>query len=291
MIAASPLLQVEQVSVRYRLRGTGAVPGRRVLDALSEVSVDVAEGGRLGIVGESGSGKSTLARVLLGLVRARSGRVLWEGSEVDYRNARALRALRREVQVVFQDPFGSLDPRMTAGESIGEALQALAGPVPSGRARDRIAAAMAEVGLAPSLVDRYPHELSGGQCQRVAIARATIAQPRLLVCDEAVSALDVSVQAQIVNLLQDLSERHRMALLFISHNLAVVRHLCDDIAVLCQGRLVERGSRAAIFGAPQEKYTRDLLAAVPEPDPVVQRARMARAARAQAQGAGRDTAS
>jgi ABC-type microcin C transport system duplicated ATPase subunit YejF len=170
------------------------------------------------------------------------------------------------LQVVFQDPFGSLDPRMTAGEAIGEALHALAAePVSGVEARRRIASALEEVGLASELAGRYPHELSGGQCQRVAIARATIVRPRLLVCDEAVSALDVSVQAQVVNLLRDLSDRHRMALLFISHNLAVVRHLCDDIAVLCQGRLVESGDAGQIFGQPRQPYTRALLAAVAEP--------------------------
>jgi ABC-type microcin C transport system duplicated ATPase subunit YejF len=262
MNGPAPLLQVEGIGVRYRRRGATWAAGIRALDALSDVSIEVPEGGRMGIVGESGSGKSTLARVVLGLVRAHAGRVLWRGEEVDYADRRRLRALRRELQVVFQDPFGSLDPRMTAGEAIGEALHALVvEPVSRAAARRRIASALDEVGLAPELAHRYPHELSGGQCQRVAIARATIVRPRLLVCDEAVSALDVSVQAQVVNLLRDLSDRHGMALLFISHNLAVVRHLCDDIAVLAQGRLVERGGIDQIFGHPREAYTRSLLAA------------------------------
>jgi ABC-type glutathione transport system ATPase component len=281
MSSATPLLRVEHAGVRYVLRGSGFFAPPRTLDALTDVSIAIPEGGRLGVVGESGSGKSTLARVVLGLVRANSGRVLWEGHVVDYDEASTMRALRRGMQVVFQDPFGSLDPRMTAGQAVGEALQALAGPVPSVAAQDRIRAALSEVGLGAAFANRYPHELSGGQCQRVAIARATVARPRLLVCDEAVSALDVSVQAQIVNLLHELSERHQMSLLFISHNLAVVRHLCEDVAVLCQGRVVEQGSRDAIFGSPQAQYTRDLLAAVPEPDPALQRARIA-AARVQA---------
>ncbi len=271
---AAPLLEVAGASVRYVLPGGALGARRRMLDALTDVSIDVRAGGRLGIVGESGSGKSTLARVVLGLVRASAGTVRWDGRAVDYGDARAMRALRRELQVVFQDPFGSLDPRMTAGEAIGEALLALAPPMRSVTAQDRIRAALTEVGLAPEFAERYPHELSGGQCQRVAIARATIARPRLLVCDEAVSALDVSVQAQIVNLLHELSDRHGMALLFISHNLAVVRHLCDDIAVLNRGRLVERGNREAIFDNPRDPYTQALLAAVPEPDPAVQRARL-----------------
>jgi peptide/nickel transport system ATP-binding protein len=271
-----PLLRVENASVRYELRG-GLFRPVRHLHALRDVSIEIAEGGRLGVVGESGSGKSTLARVVLGLVRAAAGRVLWQGLPVDYDDAAGLRALRREMQVVFQDPFGSLDPRMTAGEAVGEALQALAGPIPAVASQDRIRGALAEVGLGAGFAGRYPHQLSGGQCQRVAIARATVARPRLLVCDEAVSALDVSVQAQIVNLLHELSERHAMSLLFISHNLAVVRHLCDKVAVLQHGRVVEQGGREAIFTAPQAQYTRDLLDAVPEPDPQLQRQRLAAA--------------
>jgi ABC-type glutathione transport system ATPase component len=235
----------------------------------------VAPGGRLGIVGESGSGKSTLARAILGLVRARRGTVSWQGRVIDYRDRAALRALRRDVQIVFQDPFGSLDPRMTAGEAIDEALQAATDAVPPAEARARVGASLRDVGLDAELADRYPHELSGGQCQRVAIARATVNPPKLLICDEAVSALDVSVQAQVVNLLDDLCVRHAMALMFISHNLVVVRQLCDDIAVLRAGRLVERGDRTQIFTRPQDAYTRALLDAVPEPDPAVQRAKLA----------------
>jgi ABC-type glutathione transport system ATPase component len=272
MSATPPmLLRAEGVSVRYALRGN--VPGTRRgwVDALQHVSVAVPVGGRLGIVGESGSGKSTLARVILGLRAARTGRVTWDGEVVDYGDAARLRRLRRDLQVVFQDPFGSLDPRMTAGASVAEALQALQGPVPRQVERTRVLQSFDEVGLASALADRYPHELSGGQCQRVAIARATVARPRLLVCDEAVSALDVSVQAQIVNLLRDLSERHGMALLFISHNLAVVRYLCDQVAVLQQGRVVEQGVLAQVFEEPREAYTRMLLGSVPEPDPARRR--------------------
>ena len=173
---------------------------------------------------------------------------------------------RGTILVRLANFFGKFVALVSAG-GLGEdstaALQALAGPVASVAAQDRIRAALSDVGLASAFANRYPHEMSGGQCQRVAIARAIVARPRLLVCDEAVSALDVSVQAQIVNLLHELSERYQMSLLFISHNLAVVRHLCDDVAVLCRGRLVEQGSRDAIFDDPQAQYTRDLLAAVP----------------------------
>jgi oligopeptide transport system ATP-binding protein len=247
----------------------GAVRGvrGREIDALDDVSLSIAPGGTLGVVGESGSGKSTLARVLLGFVRPHSGFVRWQGQVIDYRDAARLRALRREVQIVFQDPVGSLDPRMTAADSVAEALVALGGGGEARARHDRVARSFAEVGLAPELMDRYPHELSGGQCQRVAIARATIARPQLLICDEATSALDVSVQAQVLALLGELVERHGMSLLFISHNLAVVRGLCAQVAVLCRGRVVEQGARESVFGEPSHPYTRELLAAVPEPDP------------------------
>jgi ABC-type glutathione transport system ATPase component len=272
------LLRIEHLGVRYALpTATWSAWRRRTLDALADVSLELEAGCRLGVVGESGSGKSTLARVVLGLVRARTGRVLWDGTAVDYGDGAALRALRRELQVVFQDPVGSLDPRMTAGEAVAEALSALEGLTSRRAVQERVAASLVEVGLDPDLAARYPHQLSGGQCQRVAIARATVVRPRLLICDEAVSALDVSVQAQIVNLLRDLSERHQMALLFISHNLAVVRHLCDEIVVLREGRVVERAARDDLFRGPRASYTQSLLDAVPIPDPVVQRARLAAA--------------
>jgi peptide/nickel transport system ATP-binding protein len=261
---SAALLQVEHLSVRYPL-GRAPLLGRRSeFDALADVSVSIEEGGALGIVGESGSGKSTLARAILGFVAPSSGRVLWRGEPIDTTDRERMRPLRRQMQVVFQDPFGSLDPRMTAGASVVESITALEGPADRATLESRVAAVFREVGLDPSLARRYPHELSGGQCQRVAIARATVVRPQLLICDEAVSALDVSVQAQIVNLLRDTCRRHGMALMFISHNLAVVRYLCDDIAVLCQGRLVEHASREQLFAAPRDPYTKALLAAVPE---------------------------
>jgi ABC-type microcin C transport system duplicated ATPase subunit YejF len=258
------LLQVEDLSVRYPLGRPAWFGPVRQVDALSGLSVEIAEGGTLGVVGESGSGKTTLARAILGLVAPASGRILWRGEPIDTLDRERMRPLRRQIQVVFQDPFGSLDPRMTAGASVAEAIEALDGRAGMSGLEARVASVFNEVGLDPAYAARYPHELSGGQCQRVAIARATVVRPQLLICDEAVSALDVSVQAQIVNLLRDTCRRHGMALLFISHNLAVVRHLCEDIAVLCQGRLVERAGRDQLFASPREPYTRALLAAVPE---------------------------
>ena len=261
------LLEVRGLTVWFPLRGSGWFAPRRSLTAVAGVSLEVDAGQALGIVGESGSGKSTLARAVLALLTPQAGTIEWRGRPVHRGDAAGLARMRRELQVVFQDPVGSLDPRMTIGESVAEALEALAGPMPAADAGARVAGVLDDVGLAAALAHRYPHELSGGQCQRAAIARAIVARPRLLVCDEAVSALDVSVQAQIVNLLDDLRRRHGLALLFISHNLAVVRHLCDEVLVLYQGAVVERARRAAIFATPRHPYTRALLAAVPQPDP------------------------
>ena len=264
---SGPLLQVRGLSVRFPQRRAGLFGARSWLTAVDVVDLDVAAGQSVGIVGESGCGKSTLARAILGLVKPAAGSIDWRGAPVRVGEAAGLRRMRRELQVVFQDPVGSLDPRMTIGESVAEALVALEGPQPRAACDSRVAATLGEVGLDVVLARRYPHELSGGQCQRAAIARAIVARPRLLVCDEAVSALDVSVQAQIVNLLADLRARHGLALLFISHNLAVVRHLSDEVVVLYLGRVVERATREALFATPRHPYTRALLAAVPEPNP------------------------
>jgi oligopeptide transport system ATP-binding protein len=264
---SAALLEVRGLGVEYRLGGGWLGPGTRRLNALRDVDLIVPEGRSVGIVGESGCGKSTLARAILGLVSPSAGEIRWRGWTVDSADRARMREMRRGLQVVFQDPFGSLDPRMTAGDSVREALDALEDKGTAAESRRRVEAALIEVGLDAGFASRYPHELSGGQCQRVAIARAIVVRPRLLICDEAVSALDVSVQAQIVNLLHDLSRRHGMALLFISHNLAVVRHLCEDVVVLYLGRVVERSPRDALFASPRHPYTRALLEAVPEPDP------------------------
>jgi oligopeptide transport system ATP-binding protein len=261
------LLEVRGLTVRFPVRSAGLLGPRNWLVAVNDVDLDVAAGQAVGVVGESGCGKSTLARAILGLVTPQSGTITWRGRPVTRTDATGLRQMRREVQVVFQDPVGSLDPRMTIGESVAEALAALGGPTARDEAWRRVTATLEEVGLDGALAARYPHELSGGQCQRAAIARAIVARPKLLVCDEAVSALDVSVQAQIVNLLGDLRRRHGLSLLFISHNLAVVRHLCDDVVVLHFGQVVEQGPRDQVFAAPAHAYTRALLDAVPRPDP------------------------
>ncbi|MFD2378842.1 ATP-binding cassette domain-containing protein [Ottowia pentelensis] len=234
-----------------------------VLQALKGVSLQVTAGRSMGIVGESGSGKSTLARLVMALERPTSGQVLLEGRDLHALAPAELRRARRDFQMVFQDPYGSLDPRRPVWRTVAEPAAALEH---ASRAlqRERAAAMLTAVGLRLDALDKYPHEFSGGQRQRIAIARALITQPRLIVADEAVSALDVSVQAQVLNLMADLRDAHGVTFLFISHDLAVVSHLCQDVAVMQGGRIVEHGPVRQVLGAPSHPYTRTLLAAVPE---------------------------
>jgi oligopeptide transport system ATP-binding protein len=231
--------------------------------ALAGVTFDLFAGETLGLVGESGSGKSTLARAILRLVRPIKGSVVWRGQDLLTCAPAALRALRRDLQIVFQDALASLNPRMTVGETIAEPLCIFEPGLKAPARRERVAGMLERVGLAAGMMGRYPHEFSGGQCQRIGIARAMILGPKLLICDEPVSSLDVSIQGQIVNLLLDLQRDAGTAMLFISHNLAVVRHLSHRILVMYSGRLVEIAPRDALFAAPIHPYTRALLAAVP----------------------------
>jgi oligopeptide transport system ATP-binding protein len=233
--------------------------------ALCDVSFDLAAGETLGLVGESGSGKSTLARAILRLVHATRGCIVWRGQDLLACDTATLRRLRRDLQIVFQDPLASLNPRMTVGETIAEPLHIFEPALDASERMARVGEMLERVGLAAHMSGRYPHEFSGGQCQRVGIARAMILSPQLLICDEPVSSLDLSIQGQIVNLLLDLQRDQGMAMLFISHNLAVVRHLSHRILVMYAGRLVEIAARDALFAAPGHPYTRALLAAVPSP--------------------------
>jgi oligopeptide/dipeptide ABC transporter ATP-binding protein len=244
-----------------------------MLRAVDGVSLQVRQGETLGVVGESGSGKSTLARAVLKLVAPTGGSVLVMGRDITRADRAALRAARRDLQIVFQDPLASLDPRMTIGDSIAEPLRTHR-PELDRAAREReTAAMMAKVELDPALINRYPHELSGGQNQRVGIARAMILKPRLAICDEAVSALDVSIRAQIIDLLIALQAEMGLAMIFISHDLAVVREISHRVLVLYMGRVVETGEAEQLYAAPQHPYTKALLSAAPVPDPAVERGR------------------
>jgi ABC-type glutathione transport system ATPase component len=249
---SAPLLDVRGLGVDFR--------GVR---ALGEVSFELRAGETLGLVGESGSGKSTLARVLLRLIPASRGEVLWRGVDLLRCDAATLRTQRRDLQIVFQDPVASLNPRMTVADTLAEPLRIFERHLAEGERRMRIARMLERVGLAESMRGRYPHELSGGQCQRIGIARAMMLHPKLLVCDEPVSSLDVSIQGQIVNLLIDLQRELGTAMLFISHNLAVVRHISHRVAVIHEGSLIESAACDVLFAAPVHPHTRALLAAVP----------------------------
>jgi ABC-type oligopeptide transport system ATPase subunit len=261
-VNAPPLLEVVDLVKDYRL------PRRRLLGptptfrALHGVSLTIAPGESFGIVGESGSGKSTLARAVLALEPPTSGRIRVLGEDLLGLAPRALRAMRRHVQMVFQDPYGSLDPRHKVARIVAEPL-ALTGSATRTERRARIHQALASVGLRADDADKYPHEFSGGQRQRIALARALITRPDLIVADEPVSALDVSVQAQVLNLMMDLQARHGLAYLFISHDLSVVRHVTDRVAVMQDGRIVEQGPTGKVLRAPTHPYTRALLDAVP----------------------------
>jgi oligopeptide transport system ATP-binding protein len=264
--ADTALLRVEHLRVVYPVpRG----PWRPAVDlvALDDVSFELRAGETLGIVGESGCGKSTLARAVLQLVAPGVGRISWLGRPLEERSREELRALRAGMQIVFQDPLASLDPRMTVLDLLSEPLREFRPQLTREGRADAVRRMLERVGLTGELLRRYPHEFSGGQCQRIGIARALILEPQLLVCDEPVSALDVSVQAQIVNLLQRLQRELGLSMLFISHNLALVRHLSQRVLVLYLGRVMELAGREELFGSARHPYTQALLGSIPIPDP------------------------
>jgi len=268
-----PLLQARGLHVGYPIPG-GLLGRPHLLPVVQDITFTLQAGQVLGIVGESGCGKSTLGRALLGLIPASAGQVLWQGQDLATMNAAALRRGRAAVQIIFQDPVAALDPRMTVARSVSRPLATFEPGLSRAAQHDRAVQALRLVGLAPEFAARYPHELSGGQAQRVGIARAIIGGPGVIVCDEPVSALDVSIQAQVVNLLMDLRDRLGLALVFISHNLAVVRQISSDVMVMCLGRAVETAPAPAFYAAPRHPYSRALMSAVPEPDPVTERARL-----------------
>lgn len=270
---AEPILEVQNLTKHFPVKGGLFARERARVRAVDGVSFRLEEGETLGLVGESGCGKSTLGRTILRLIEPTSGRILWRGRDIVPLGANDLRTLRREMQIIFQDPYASLNPRMTVGEIIGEAF-AIHGLARGSERQDRVVELMRKVGLRPDHFDRYPHEFSGGQRQRIGIARALAVSPRLIVADEPISALDVSIQAQVVNLLQELQEELGLTYLFISHDLRIVEHLCDRVAVMYLGKVVELARATDLYSSPQHPYTRALLSAVPQPKPGAARERI-----------------
>jgi len=268
------LLSVRDLKVHFDVRVGGVFAGRyKPLKAVDGVSFDLKAGETLGIVGESGCGKSTLGRAILRLIEPTAGRAVWLGEDLSSLGTEAMRAKRQDMQIIFQDPLASLNPRMTVGEIIAEPLRTFEPGIGRQAIRARVKDMMAKVGLLPQMINRYPHEFSGGQCQRIGIARAMILDPKLIVCDEPVSALDVSIQAQIVNLLMRLQQEFDLSLLFISHDLSVVRHISHRIMVLYLGKVMEIADRDSIYARPRHPYTKALITAVPIPDPDKERSK------------------
>ena len=266
------LLQVADLTKHFESRAGWFAAPKKVY-ALNGVSFDVATGETLALVGESGSGKTTAGRTVLRLLDADQGSVRFDGADVLGADRRALKLLRRRMQIVFQDPYGSLDPRMTVGASVAEGIE-IHRLLPKKQIGPRVAGLLTEVGLDPTAADKYPHEFSGGQRQRIGIARALAVDPAFIVLDEPVSALDVSVQAQVLNLLLDLQESRGLSYLFIAHDLSVVRQVAHRIAVMYYGRIVEQGPRDEVLERPHHPYTRALISAIPVPDPTTQRTRI-----------------
>ncbi|WP_338720993.1 ATP-binding cassette domain-containing protein [Devosia sp. XK-2] len=261
------ILEVRNVSVHFDIPSGGLFGGHKVLRAVKDVSFDLHAGETLGIVGESGCGKSTLSRAIIRLIHASGGESKWMGKDILKMSPKELVGLRKDIQMIFQDPLASLNPRMTAGAIIAEPLRIHYPEIGKAERMMRVAEMMQKVGLTPNMINKYPHEFSGGQCQRIGIARALITRPKLIVCDEAVSALDVSVQAQVINLLMDLQKEFGVSLLFIAHDIAVVRHIAQRIMVLYFGEVVEIGDSEQVVMDPQHDYTKKLIASVPVPDP------------------------
>jgi oligopeptide transport system ATP-binding protein len=271
----APLIEARDLRVTFDIRRASDLPWTTPpkLRAVNGVSFALEEGKTLGIVGESGCGKSTLARALIRMLPS-EGQVIWQGeTDLVPLGPRAMLKHRADIQMIFQDPLASLDPRMTVGEIIAEPLRTHRPKMGRKERREKVRAVMEKVGLLPNQINRYPHEFSGGQCQRIGIARALVVEPKLLICDEPVSALDVSIQAQVIALLEDLRRDLGLTIIFIAHDLSVVRHVCDEVMVLYLGQMMEAGPTEKLFTAPQHPYTQALLSAVPIPDPAVERAK------------------
>ncbi len=272
-MAEQTLLKVEHLTTEFEIPSKSLFRPPMVLTAVNDVSFELKAGRTLGIVGESGCGKSTLGRSILRLIKAQKGRILWQGGNLLDLTEEEMRAARRDMQIIFQDPIASLDPRMTVGDIIAEPLTVFEPKLSRAQRQDRVREIMAAVGLVPEMINRYPHEFSGGQAQRIGIARAVITRPKLIICDEPVSALDVSIQGQVITLLRRLRKEFGLTLIFISHDLSVVRLISDDVLVLYLGKVVEAGEAATVFDHPAHPYTQALFSAAPIPDPKLARGR------------------
>lgn len=272
-MSRTPLLSVRNLKVHFPVTHARHWPWQTtpVLKAVDGISFDIFAGEALGVVGESGCGKSILARAVTGLVKATAGQVIWQGKDITSLKKQERRDIRRHIQMIFQDPLASLNPRMTIGDIIAEPLRNYHPELSGSSVREQVREMMDKVGLLPNVINRYPHEFSGGQCQRAGIARALILKPQLVICDEPVSALDVSIQAQVINLLQELQKEMGLALMFIAHDLSVVKHISDQVLVMYLGNEMEMASSDQLYSTPMHPYTRALLSAVPVPDPRIER--------------------
>ncbi len=264
---SKPILKVENLKVHFPVDVGTFFTKKKHLKAVDGVSFELNKGETLSVVGESGCGKSTLGRAVLQLLHNTEGQVVWMGENITGFSVRQMQPLRKEMQIIFQDPLASLDPRMTIGEIIAEPLVTHNPRLPKEQVKNRVREMMDIVGLLPRMINRYPHEFSGGQCQRIGIARAMILQPKVIVCDEPVSALDVSIQAQIINLLGELQQKFGLSLLFISHDLSIVRHISHRVMVLYLGNVMEIAQKDELYNSPRHPYTQALISAVPVPDP------------------------
>ena len=271
MTAPEPILSVRDLSVVFDVARRGAMPWtpKDKLKAVDNISFDLYSGQTLGVVGESGCGKSTLARAIIRMLPAETGQVLWFGQDLLTTTDAAMKEKRRDLQMIFQDPLASLDPRMTIGEIVAEPLKTHFPRMSKNERAAKVLQVLEKVGILPNLINRYPHEFSGGQCQRIGIARALIINPKLIICDEPVSALDVSIQAQVINLLMELQSELGLSLVFIAHDLSVVKHISDRVMVLYLGNMVEFASSEDFYDRPLHPYAQALIASVPVPDPTV----------------------
>jgi len=267
------ILDVKNLSVHFDVMSKSAWPWSKPskLKAVNSVNVTLFEGETLGVVGESGCGKSTFARAIIGLVEATHGEILWLGHDLTRMNEVQKRRTRKDIQMIFQDPLASLNPRMTIGDIIAEPLKTFYPQLSKIEIKDKVKKMMAKVGLLANQINRYPHEFSGGQCQRIGIARALILKPKIIICDEPVSALDVSIQAQVINLLKDIQNELGLSLIFIAHDLSIVKHISDRVMVMYLGNVVESGVSDALYANPKHPYTKALMSAVPIPDPNIER--------------------